>query len=153
MSKRTFWRLALTILTCIACSYFFLPVSKIRLGLDLAGGVEFTMEVQGHEALDNDLTDTRDKLSDRFKEKAIPATAKLDSSAIVVSFAPEQKSAAEKIFKEFYGYQVSYSDAGAQLVQRAAYQTELKTDANKRALQIIENRVNATGVAEPEIKQ
>jgi len=153
VSKRTFWRLTLTILTCIACSYFFLPLNKIRLGLDLAGGVEFTMEVQGHEALANDLTDTRDKLSDRFKEKTIPATAKLDGDVIVVSFSPEQKSAVEKIFKEFYGYQVSHNDGGARLVQRPSYQTELKTDANKRALQIIENRVNATGVAEPEIKQ
>jgi len=128
-------------------------VSKIRLGLDLAGGVEFTMEVQGHEALANDLTDTRDKLYDRFKEKNIPATAKLEGETIVAKFSLEHRPALEKVFKEFYGYQVSFDDTGAVLTQKAAYQTELKDDANKRALQIIENRVNATGVAEPEIKQ
>ena len=153
MSKRTFWRLASTILTCVACSYFFLPVSKIRLGLDLAGGVEFTMEVQGHEALANDLTDTRDKLLDRFREKSVPASARLDGDAVSVKFAPDQKPALEKIFREFSGYQASYDDSGARLVQRSSYQDELKKDANDRALQIIENRVNATGVAEPEIKQ
>jgi protein-export membrane protein SecD/preprotein translocase SecF subunit len=130
-----------------------LPVNKIRLGLDLAGGVEFTMEVQGHEALDNDLTDTRDKLYDRFKEKNIPATAKLEGESIVANFSLEHRPALEKVFKEFYGYQVSFDDTGAVLTQKAAYQAELKDDANKRALQIIENRVNATGVAEPEIKQ
>jgi len=153
VSKRSIWRLTLTVLTCLACSYFFLPVSKIRLGLDLAGGVEFTMEVQGHEALANDLTDTRDKLYDRFKEKNIPATAKLEGETIVAKFSLEHRPALEKVFKEFYGYQVSFDDTGAVLTQKAAYQTELKDDANKRALQIIENRVNATGVAEPEIKQ
>jgi len=123
------------------------------LGLDLAGGVEFTMEVQGHEALANDLTDTRDKLSDRFRGNDIPATAALDGDAVVLSFPPEQRTAVEKLLREFYGYQVSYNDQGARLIQRAIYQAELKDDANKRALQIIENRVNATGVAEPEIKQ
>jgi len=153
VSKRTIWRLTLTVLTCLACSYFFLPVNKIRLGLDLAGGVEFTMEVQGHEALANDLTDTRDKLYDRFKEKNIPATARLEGDTIIARFSLEHKPAIEKVFKEFYGYQVSFDDNGAVLTQRAAYQAELKDDANKRALQIIENRVNATGVAEPEIKQ
>ena len=153
MSKRTFWRLALTILACMGCSYFFLPTSKIRLGLDLAGGVEFTMEVQGHEALANDLTDTRDKLLDRFREKSIPATARLDDDQIVVGFPSEHRSSIESLLKEFYGYQASIDDTGAILVQRASYQAELKDDANKRALQIIENRVNATGVAEPEIKQ
>jgi protein-export membrane protein SecD/preprotein translocase SecF subunit len=130
-----------------------LPTEKIRLGLDLAGGVEFTMEVQGHEALANDLADTRDKLYDQFKENNVPATARLDGEAIAVSFAPDKRSAVEKIFKPFYGYQPSYDDTGARLVQRPSYQMELKDDANKRALQIIENRVNATGVAEPEIKQ
>ncbi|MCL1892913.1 MAG: protein translocase subunit SecD [Holophagaceae bacterium] len=153
MSKRTIWRLALTIITCIGCSYFFLPVNKIRLGLDLAGGVEFTMEVQGHEALVNDLTDTRDKLYDRFREKSIPASARLEEDRIVVTFSSEHRPGIEGLLKEFYGYQTSFDDTGVVLVQRASYQTELKNDANKRALQIIENRVNATGVAEPEIKQ
>jgi len=153
VSKRTLWRLLLTLLTCAACSYFFLPVEKIRLGLDLAGGVEFTMEVQGHEALANDLTDTRDKLLDRFKDKGVSGQVKLDGEAVEVGFAADQKSAVEKIFKEIHGYSIAYSDAGARLTQTSAYQKELKDDANKRALQIIENRVNATGVSEPEIKQ
>jgi protein-export membrane protein SecD/preprotein translocase SecF subunit len=111
------------------------------------------MEVQGHEALANDLTDTRDKLSDRFREKSIPASAKIADEIIDVSFSADQRPAVEKVFREFVGYKVSNVDSGARLTQSAAYQKELKDDANKRALQIIENRVNATGVAEPEIKQ
>ena len=153
MTKRSLWRLTVTLLICGACAYFFIPLSQVRLGLDLKGGVHFELEVQGQEALEADLRDTRDRLQDRLKEKGFPdAVLKLDGSVLRAEGVPaDQRPAAEKVLQAFYGYDAVFTATGFSLTQKAAYQKSLKDDANKRALQIIENRINQFGVAEPEI--
>ena len=153
MTKRSLWRLTVTLLICGACAYFFIPLAKVRLGLDLKGGVHFELEVQGNEALEADLRDTRDRLQDRLRDKGFPsAVIKLEGSALQAEGVPsDQRPAAEKILQGFYGYDANFTSTGFTLTQKAAYQKSLKDDANKRALQIIENRVNQFGVAEPEI--
>ncbi len=154
MTKRSIWRLALTLLVCIGCGYFFLPLEKVRLGLDLRGGVHFELEVQGHEALEFDLRQTRDRVEERLQAKSVPgAVVKVDGAALVVDGVPaEQKAALEKALEFFIGnHDLAWTGASVRLTQKPAYQKYLKDDANKRALQIIENRVNQFGVAEPEI--
>lgn len=153
MSKRTFWRLFAVLLICGACGYFFYPFSKIRLGLDLKGGVHFELEVQGHEALEADLRDTRDRLQDQLQEKGITgAVVRVDGPALQVEGYPsEQKPSVQQVLEGLGGYETAFGEQGARLVQTASHQRALKEDANARALQIIENRVNQFGVAEPEI--
>ncbi len=153
MSKRTLWRLIAVLLICGVCGYFFIPPSKIRLGLDLKGGVHFELEVQGHEALEADLRDTRDRLQDRLQEKAVTgAVVRIDGGALRVEGYPvEQKPTVEQVAATFGGYTPAFDDKGLRLSQTSTFQQALKQDANARALQIIENRVNQFGVAEPEI--
>ena len=153
MTKRSLWRLTVTLLICGACAYFFIPLSQVRLGLDLKGGVHFELEVQGNEALEADLRDTRDRLQDKLKEKGLTsAVLKVDQNGLKADGIPlDQRPEVENVLKSYYGYNVTYTDAGFTLTQKDTYQKSLKDDANKRALQIIENRVNQFGVAEPEI--
>ena len=154
MSKRTLWRLIVVAVICGACAFFFYPFSKVRLGLDLRGGVHFELEVQGHEALEADLRDTRDMLTDRLKEKGFPtATVKLDGKTLrVEGFSLEQQRPdIEKVLSHYAGYDIAFDAKGAILTQKPAHQQALKEDANKRAQTIIENRINQFGVAEPEI--
>ena len=159
MTKRSFWRLAVTLFICGVCAFFFIPTSKIRLGLDLAGGVHFELEVQSHEALEADLRDTADRLQDRLKEKGLAnASVRVDGLSVRIESVPaEQKAVLEKVMGTFSGFDTTFDPLGAQgilsarMVQKASYQKLLKEDAGKRALQIIENRVNQFGVAEPEI--
>jgi len=153
VTKRSFWRLAVTLFICGVCAFFFLPLSKVRLGLDLKGGVHFELEVQSHEALEADLRDTVDRLQDRLKEKGLPETSvHLDGLAVRIDGVPaEQKAVLEKVTATFGGFETTFDPQGARMVQKATYQKLLKEDAGKRALQIIENRVNQFGVAEPEI--
>jgi len=153
VTKRSLWRLTVTLLICGACAYFFIPLSQVRLGLDLKGGVHFELEVQGHEALEADLRDTRDRLQDQLKDKGFPdAVLKVDGAVLRAEGVPaEQRPAAEKVLLGYFGYDAAFTPTGFNLTQKAAYQKSLKDDANKRALQIIENRINQFGVAEPEI--
>lgn len=153
MTKRTLWRLILTLLICGACAYFFIPLSKVRLGLDLRGGVHFELEIQQHEALESDLKDAAGRVSDRLKEKGLKeAVVAVDGEQIrITGLLPEQKAAVEKALETFTTYRVEVQGATATVVQKDTYKTYLKDDASKRALQIIENRINQFGVAEPEI--
>ena len=153
MTKRSLWRLIVTLLICGACAYFFIPLSQVRLGLDLKGGVHFELEVQGHEALEADLRDTRDRLQDKLREKEFPnALLKVEGDSLKATGVPsDQRPAVEKILQGYFGYDVAFGPDSFTLTQKGAYQKSLKDDANKRALQIIENRVNQFGVAEPEI--
>ena len=154
MSKRSLWRLITTLLICGVCSYFFVPLSKVRLGLDLKGGVHFELEVQGQEALEADLRDMRDRVQAQLAEKGFGSAAvALDGAAVKVDGIPsDQKSSVDKIFDAYAAnYDVAYDGKTFRITQKGSYQTYLKTDANKRAIQIIENRINQFGVAEPEV--
>jgi len=155
VTKRSFWRLAVTLFICGVCAFFFIPLTKVRLGLDLKGGVHFELEVQSHEALEADLRDTADRLQDRLKEKGLAAASvRVDGPSIrIEAVAEEQKPILEKVTATFNGFDTSFDAQGARMVHKASYQKLLKEDAGKRALQIIENRVNQFGVAEPEITQ
>jgi protein-export membrane protein SecD/preprotein translocase SecF subunit len=153
VSKRSFWRLIVTVLICGACAYFFVPTSKIRLGLDLQGGVHFELEVQSQEALEADLRDTRDRIQDKLKEKQLnTGVVSIDGAALKIDgLASDQKARVDKVLETINGYNSSYDGQVFHLTQTASHQKSLKDDANKRALQIIENRINQFGVAEPEI--
>jgi len=153
VTKRSLWRLIFTTLICAACAYFFVPLSKVRLGLDLKGGVHFELEVQGQEALEADLRDTRDRLTDRLHEKGMPdAVAKVEGMTVKADgIAADREPDVRKILLGFGGYDSNFAGTSVVLTQKSAYQKSLKDDANKRALQIIENRINQFGVAEPEI--
>jgi preprotein translocase subunit SecD len=153
VTKRSLWRLISTLVICGVCAFFFIPLSKVRLGLDLKGGVHFELEVQSHEALEADLRDTADRLQDRLKEKGLAAASvRVDGLSIrIEGLAADQKAVVEKVTGTFGGYDATFDDQGARMIQRPAYQKILKEDASKRALLIIENRVNQFGVAEPEI--
>jgi preprotein translocase subunit SecD len=154
MSKRTFWRFFTTILVCLGCAYFFVPLSKVRLGLDLRGGAHYELEIQGSEALDSDLRDNKDRFQDKLRERGLPnATLIVDKGGLRVDGVDaSQKDLVEKVISGMSnGYSVQNDGGAIRLAQRSDYQKTLIDDAGKRAMQIIENRINQFGVAEPEI--
>ena len=157
MTKRSLWRLLIVLSVLIGCGYFFTPLSKVKLGLDLRGGVHFELEVQGQEALVADLHDSKDRLAGRLKEKGLSgAVVHLEGDALRVDgVGAEQKATVEKIAKDFFqGYSLSTEGDAFRLAQKADYQKQLKDDANKRALEVIEKRIrdiDPANVLEPEI--
>jgi protein-export membrane protein SecD/preprotein translocase SecF subunit len=153
VSKRSLWRLTITLLVVATCGWFFLPLKKVRLGLDLRGGVHFELEVQGQEALQAHNVDIRDRLGDKLKEAGTPLPVKVDGDALVVDGVDDStKATLEKVVKEAaQGYDLSISGGKARLTLQSGFQAQLKDEANKYALQIIENRINQFGVEEPEI--
>jgi protein-export membrane protein SecD/preprotein translocase SecF subunit len=157
VTKRSLWRLAIVLAVLFGCGYFFLPLSKVKLGLDLRGGVHFELEVQGQEALAADLRDSKDRLVSRLKEKGLSgALVRVDGDAMRVDgTGADQKATVEKVAKDFFpGYVVAAEGDSFRLTQKADYQKQLRDDANKRALEVIEKRIrdiDPANVLEPEI--
>lgn len=157
MTKRSLWRLIIVLAVLAGCGYFFTPLSKVKLGLDLRGGVHFELEVQGQEALAVDLRDTRDRLASRLRDKGLTSAAvEVDGATLRVDGAgADQKATLEKVVKDFFpGYTLAEEGASYRLSQKADYQKQLKDDANKRALEVIEKRIrdiDPANVLEPEI--
>lgn len=157
MTKRSLWRLAIVLAVLFGCGYFFTPLSKVKLGLDLRGGVHFELEVQGQEALAADLRDSKDRLVSRLKEKGLPgAVLRVDGDALrVEGVGADQRATVEKVAKDFFpGYAFAAEGEGFRLTQKDSYQKQLKDDANKRALEVIEKRIrdiDPANVLEPEI--
>ncbi len=157
MTKRSLWRLTIVLAVLFGCGYFFTPLSKVKLGLDLRGGVHFELEVQGQEALAADLRDGKDRMASRLREKGLSgAMVRVDGAALRVDgVGAEQKATVEKVAKDFFsGYALVAEGDGFRLSQKAEHQKQLKDDANKRALEVIEKRIrdiDPANVLEPEI--
>jgi protein-export membrane protein SecD/preprotein translocase SecF subunit len=127
---------------------FFIPFNKVRLGLDLKGGVHYELEVQGQEALQRDLEETRDRLQEQLKGRGFPsARIRLEGTALRVEGVPGTVLAS--LASGFREYDLD-AVAGT-FAQRPDHQRAVKASANRRALQIIETRINQFGVVEPEI--
>ena len=80
MAKNLRWKV-LVILGVIALSVFafYPPEQKVRLGLDLKGGVHLVMRVQTDDALRLETETTTDRLREQMKTADIPGTVAIDS--------------------------------------------------------------------------
>lgn len=156
MKKRTIWRIVTTALVCLGSAYFFWPLSKVKLGLDLRGGVHFVLEVESEEALKFDLKDTRDRLVQEMLVNRMPGVVTIENGYLALNnIGLEQKDALDKILNSrISGYDLKSVDLGFHLTQTENHKLGLIQDANTRALEVIEKRIrdiDPANVLEPEI--
>src|SRR5688572_33463841 len=73
MYKNLKWKLLLSVVVIAYCIYsFWPPKDKIKLGLDLKGGMHLVLQVITEEALAVEAQQTADKIALEFKTKNIP---------------------------------------------------------------------------------
>ena len=132
--------------------------TPMKLGLDLSGGVSFTMEVDMNAAItkaqDGMISDFR---TDLRGEKIRYRSVKKIGESIEVQFRkPEDVDAAESFLKKRYQGLVFVDDSDAMTLSAKMTKEKLK-EIRDYALQqnitIIRNRVNEIGVAEPLVQR
>ena len=155
MDKNLRWRV-IAILAVVAISIwgFYPPQQKVRLGLDLQGGVHLVLRVQTDDALRLDTDTTMEQLREAVEGKGLVNVtfAPVDSTRFKVDGVPQAQDAAfreaaievETRFNRESGTGGSYS-----FVMKPNMVVQLREDAVEQALQTIERRVNELGVAEP----
>jgi preprotein translocase subunit SecD len=154
MAKNLRWKL-LTIVAVVALSIFafYPPDQKIRLGLDLKGGVHLVLRVVTDDALRLEVQTSADRVVEQLKTANIPVTANVvNATSFTVTVPPDQDAAfrASTALVELDPNYERSSGAGTYtFALRPNIAVNLREDTVNQALQTIERRVNELGVAEP----
>lgn len=166
MKKNILWRIFLIAFTVLLSFIFFLPNTTIFnympdwwkksmpnkglvLGLDLQGGLHLVFEVQGEKAVDIATERIASSLNGIFEKKKIGATAKKDGLDVIVS--PNSMDVRKVVSDSYPG--LSLTESNNTLKYRLSSQEiqRIKESATDQVLEIIRNRIDQFGVAEPTI--
>ena len=154
MAKNLRWKV-LTIVAVVALAIFsfYPPQEKIKLGLDLKGGVQLVLRVQTDDALRLEVQTASDRLAEQLKTANVPVTATATGpTTFSVTVPPEQDAAfraAPAVTEAELNYERSSGSGSYTFTLRPNIAVQMREDTVNQALQTIERRVNELGVAEP----
>jgi preprotein translocase subunit SecD len=154
MHKNLRWRVLL-ILAVIGLSIwaFYPPQQKVRLGLDLKGGVHMVLRVQTGDALRLETDLTTERLREALETDSIQFTGiepvsitefRVEGVQDDAAFRTKATEMADAMFNRSAGAGGTYT-----FTMRPNVANQLRQDAVTQALETIERRVNELGVAEP----
>lgn len=155
MNKNLRWKiLTILVVTAIAVWAFYPPQEKVRLGLDLKGGVHLVLRVQTDDALRLETESTSERLREALSERGITSTIAPASmtefrvEGVAADRDPEFRAIADEQAGANFNRE---SGAGGTYIYRLKpnVANQLRQEAVTQALQTIERRVNELGVAEP----
>lgn len=152
------WKVILVlVLTAIAIYGIYPPGQKIKLGLDLKGGIHLVAEVKIDEALAGYTDKTAQNLRSELQTKSITFTNIVrqgNTSLVIDGVNPEQQANLKQVF-DAYGEWQSPSFTGTQaLTSMKPEVVSSKSDqAVEQAIRIIRERVDTFGVAEPVVQR
>lgn len=156
--KNLRWKwILVTVLTVIAIYGIYPPKDRIRLGLDLKGGVHLVAEVKIDEALAGNTDNVIETLQTQMKEKQIPFTSISRSgttSFVVEGVTSENRENLRKILdSNFAGWDLHFTGEKAEGALRAQVIANKSEEAVNLAIKIIRERVNKFGVSEPVVQR
>ncbi|HEV2666231.1 MAG TPA: protein translocase subunit SecD [Blastocatellia bacterium] len=152
----------------VSASDFFKPsklkqnlTENIHLGLDLKGGTHLVMQVKVEDVIKQITDGDRDKAEDELRKNGIPFTAvKAPSNGVVVIETPDtskHSEISEKLMPYFgseaWSVSPSSSPPSVTFTLQNAAADRFRRDASETAKMIVEQRVDAFGVAEPTIQR
>jgi preprotein translocase subunit SecD len=154
MAKNLRWKVLIILgVVGLAVWSFYPPDQKVRLGLDLKGGVHLVLRVQTDDALRLETQTTADRLTEQLK------TAKINTTGVTVNgptsftvngISPDQDAAFRNALTEVdVNYDRTSSAGSYTFTLKPNIVVQLREDTVNQALQTIERRVNELGVAEP----
>ena len=152
MMKNMQWRLGLiAIVIGLSVWAFYPPSSKVKLGLDLKGGVHLVLRVKTDDALKVETDTTVDRLRDTLTRAGVafskleatsPTEFRVDGITDDAAFRT-QAADAETV------YDRSSETGGYSYRIKPNVANQLRDETVSQALETIERRVNELGVAEP----
>jgi len=153
------WRnlrvLVIVLIVAVAAWYSYPPSKRIRLGLDLKGGMHLVLGVDLKKALDAALEKDITLLKDDLEEKKVDLDTieKVGPCSFKIKvIIPEDL---EKVYEVLRQYpEIEIKEKGHDylvLAFRASEIKRIKENAINQTLEVIRNRIDQFGVAEPTI--
>ncbi len=176
MSKRLMWRFGLVVAVVVVAIIYLipslidplpdwwpgiLPREKIRLGLDLQGGMHLVLEVEALKAVESSLERTIEELRHDMRKGRIryKEMRRTGAEGIVVTLLREKDREAfvNLVEANYPDFEVKTVDSSMglpsfKLVLRARAKEQIIKMAVDQALETIRNRVDQFGVTEPDIR-
>ena len=166
MKKGIFFRVILIALTVVVAAIFFLPntplfqgmpewwkknmpAKGIVLGLDLQGGLHLVFEVEGEKAVDTATDRIASSLNGIFERKKIKAVAKREGLFIVVT--PAGADVRKAVDESYQILTLQETKDALRYTVTDKEKQRIRDTATDQVLEIIRNRIDQFGVAEPTI--
>ena len=156
MKQNVQWKLVtVVVVAALSALAIYPPEERIRLGLDLEGGVHMVLRVQTDDALRVESETAAEQLGEQLELQGITAASvvAVEPTTIRVEGVPPERDAefrdiAENQLTATYDREVGAGGVYT-YTMRAPIESTLRDEAVRQALQTIERRVNELGVAEP----
>ena len=156
MTKNLQWKLlAIIAVAGLSALAIYPPEERIRLGLDLEGGVHMVLRVQTDDALQLETETAAEQLGEQLSLQGIEVTSTVavDPTTIRIEGVPPERDAEFRQMAEdqlSLSYERESGAAGSYTYRmRLPVESSLRDESVRQALQTIERRVNELGVAEP----
>jgi preprotein translocase subunit SecD len=156
MQKHLRWKvLTILIVTGLAVWSFTPPEEKVRLGLDLRGGVHLVLRAHTDDALrlETELTAERIREALRDRDVAVAAVTVTSLTSFRVEGVPPAREAEFRQLADDHAAALFNREAGTggshMFTMRANLVNRTRDEAVAQALQTIQRRVDELGVAEP----
>ncbi len=154
MSRKLRWAIIIIVL---GCSLFFMfPLSqKVRLGLDLQGGMHVVLGVDTEKAVDAKLDSTVYQIRRELQEKNIPFAyvQKAPPRSVAVGLEGGSQADIENIAKNYLLRSAGVSNNILTLTLENSEVDQIKDSAVRQSLEVVRNRIDAFGVSEPLIQR
>jgi len=159
MRRRLGWKLALILGVSIGSIAGLFPVEeRLRLGLDLKGGIHLVLRVHSDDAVGYELDEEAGRLRARLQDERIPFSAveRSPDGWIQISGVPDTHGQAldDEVLRGTEDYlERRAADGAVRLKFNEAYERRIREQAVQASLETIRNRVDEFGVSEPVIQR
>jgi preprotein translocase subunit SecD len=170
MQKNLKWKFLLILAFMAICAYFFISpknarspwlFSRLNLGLDLKGGTHLVLKVVTDEALDQDLRQDVERISQELRNKKIPIASSKKGNGYTAEIngvdsakESEVRTYIETVFGQKYKMSSTVSEGKTNftLALTDSYLRTTRESTVRQALETIRRRVDALGVTEPSLQ-
>jgi preprotein translocase subunit SecD len=151
------------------CAYFFVSpkekgsplLSRLNLGLDLKGGIHLVLQVVTDDALNLELRQDAERISQEFRTKNIAFTSSKKGNGYsieIVGIESAQNNDARAYLESAYNGRYTLRSASQEgktsfsLAMTGSHMRKLREETVQQALETIRRRVDALGVSEPSLQ-
>ncbi|MGZ5424200.1 MAG: protein translocase subunit SecD [Candidatus Aminicenantales bacterium] len=159
MKKNLQWKVALVLIVIAGAIFLAYPFddTKIKLGLDLKGGIHLTLGVITDDAINMETDQEISRLEELLKKNSITfqKVTKEGLGRIAIQGAlADQESKTRDLFDEYSrDWEYAFTADRANLTLKPLVVQAIRDESVNQAKTTIENRVNGLGVSEPLIQR
>lgn len=155
--KNLQWKLLLVIALAVIAVYGVYPVhEKVRLGLDLKGGIHLVAEVKVDEAMAGYTDRYIENLRKEMQDKQVPFQTiqrKINTTFVVNGLSQDKQENLKKIIETAGEWDLTFTGSDALISLRQGVINNKAEEAVNLAIRIIRERVNRFGVSESVVQR